>query len=466
MLLTPRMVHASERPAAGLRMGVRRRQSAGACLGHLARLPDRPQARSGTGDRAFLERVFHKLMLNFTWWVNRKDAEGRNIFQGGFLGLDNIGVFDRSAPLPTGGYIDQADGTGWMAMYTLNLMRIALELARRTGVRGHRHQVLRALPLHRRGHDQHRRRRHRPVGRAGRVLLRRAALPDGSDVPLRVRSMVGLIPLFAVEVLEPELLDALPEFARAPGMVPGLPARSRRPGVALARAGHGERRLLSLLRGHRMKRLLQRMLDETEFLSRLRRARASRSTTRQHPFVLRRRRHALLGRLRAGRIEHAACSAATRTGAGRSGCRSTICSSSRCSEFHHYYGDDFKVECPTGSGTFLTLDEIAERADPAAGAALPARRAGRRPVFGDNAKLQSDPHSATTSRSTNISTATRARAGRIHQTGWTGLVALLLQPRFETEAYRCPAAPGRLRCARSKGRLLGLSLGSGDSGFV
>ena len=127
------------------------------------------------GDLAFLERVFHKLMLNFTWWVNRKDAEGRNIFQGGFLGLDNIGVFDRSAPLPTGGYINQADGTSWMAMYWLNLMRIALELAlAQSRLRRHRHQVLRALPAHRRGDDERWQRGPRPVGRGGRLLLRRA----------------------------------------------------------------------------------------------------------------------------------------------------------------------------------------------------------------------------------------------------------------------------------------------------
>ena len=136
---------------------------------------DRKQ-RGDSGDLAFLERVFHKLLLNFTWWVNRKDAEGRNVFQGGFLGLDNIGVFDRSAPLPTGGYIDQADGTAWMAMYCLNLMRIALELAQ------HNHvyediatKFFEHFLLHRRGDEQHRRRGHRPVGRGGRVLLRRAA---------------------------------------------------------------------------------------------------------------------------------------------------------------------------------------------------------------------------------------------------------------------------------------------------
>ena len=158
-------------------MGVRRRQPAGACLGGVAGLRDRPRAaRRRTATATFLERVFHKLMLNFTWWVNRKDAEGRNIFQGGFLGLDNIGIFDRSAPLPTGGHINQSDGTAWMAMYTLNLMRIALELA----LDDHVYEDIATkffehFLLHRRGDDQYRRRRHRPVGRGRRVLLRRAA---------------------------------------------------------------------------------------------------------------------------------------------------------------------------------------------------------------------------------------------------------------------------------------------------
>ena len=138
---------------------------------------DRKQ-RGDAGDHQFLERIFHKLMINFTWWVNRKDADGRNIFQGGFLGLDNVGVFDRSKPLPTGGHIDQSDGTAWMAMYCLNLMRIALELSSANcGVRGHRQQILRALPAHRRGDDRDRQ-RGGLVGRARRILLRRLARPE------------------------------------------------------------------------------------------------------------------------------------------------------------------------------------------------------------------------------------------------------------------------------------------------
>ena len=162
-----RVVHAPERPAPGLRVGLRRRQPAGARLGRAGASTRSSSSARGHGDRAFLERVFHKLLLNFTWWVNRKDAEGNNVFQGGFLGLDNIGVFDRSAPLPTGGHLEQSDGTSWMAMYCLNMLRHRAGAgARQPGLRGRRHQVLRALPLHRRRDEQHRRRRHRAVGRA------------------------------------------------------------------------------------------------------------------------------------------------------------------------------------------------------------------------------------------------------------------------------------------------------------
>ena len=189
-----RVVHASERADAGLRVGVRRCESAGARVGDLARLSDRPQTqRGGKGDLAFLERVFHKLMLNFTWWVNRKDAEGRNVFQGGFLGLDNIGVFDRSAPLPTGGHIDQADGTSWMAMYCLNLhAHRARAGAAQPRLRGHRHEVLRALPAHRRGHEQRRARRASGSGtKQDEFFYDVLHLPDGGMVPLKVRSMVG-----------------------------------------------------------------------------------------------------------------------------------------------------------------------------------------------------------------------------------------------------------------------------------
>jgi hypothetical protein len=222
--------------------------------------------RRGVGDRDFLERIFHKLMLNFNWWVNRKDADGRNIFQGGFLRLDNIGIFDRSAPLPTGGHINQSDGTAWMAMYTLNLMRIALaednHVYEDIATKFFEHFLYIAEAM-------------TNIGGSGIGLWDEADefyydvlnLPGGRRVPLQIRSMVGLIPLFAVEVLDGCVFSRLPEFARRlrwfleyrPDLA-RLVSRWTDPNA-------DERHLLSLLRGHRIKRLLARMLDESEFLS-------------------------------------------------------------------------------------------------------------------------------------------------------------------------------------------------------
>ena len=279
-----------------------------------------PEQHGGKGDLAFLERVFHKLMLNFTWWVNRKDAEGRNVFQGGFLGLDNIGVFDRSAQLPTGGHIDQADGTSWMAMYCLNLMRIALELAQHNPVyediatKFFEHFLHIAEAMTNMGDsdmglwDDERRvllRRPAPAGRQHGAA--EGALDGRADPAVRGR-------------------DAGPGAARqvaglqaAPGVVPQLPPRPGLAGVALGRARQGQRRLLSLLRGHRMKRLLKRMLDETEFLSDYG-IRALSRYHAEHPYVFRVNGNELSVGYRPAESEPD-CSAAIRTGAGRSGSR-------------------------------------------------------------------------------------------------------------------------------------------------
>ena len=168
----------------------------------------------GGGDVDFLERVFQKLLLNFTWWVNRKDAQGRNIFEGGFLGLDNIGVFDRSAPLPTGGYIEQSDGTAWMAMYCLNMLHIAARARpARSGLRGHGDEVLRAFSLHRRRDDRAAARASASGTTTDNFYYDQLCLPDGRDLPMRIRSMVGLIPLFAVGVSSGTLIEKLPELS-------------------------------------------------------------------------------------------------------------------------------------------------------------------------------------------------------------------------------------------------------------
>ena len=286
---------------------------------------DREQ-HGGDGDRAFLERVFHKLMLNFTWWVNRKDVEGRNIFQGGFLGLDNIGIFDRSAPLPTGGTINQSDGTAWMAMYTLNLMRIALELALDDHVyediatKFFEHFLYIAEAMTNIGGDG--------IGlwdEADEFYYDVLHLPDGERIPLRLRSMVGLIPLFAVEVLDGSVFSPIARLQRPRALVSRAPARSWRD---WSRAGDdpsaGERHLLSLLRGHRMKRLLAPDARRERIPVGLRRALAVANTTRTIPMC------SSMPATRSGSIMSPAmprprCSAATRTGAARSGFRSTFC---------------------------------------------------------------------------------------------------------------------------------------------
>jgi len=351
---------------------------------------DRKQ-RGDDGDLQFLERVFHKLMLNFTWWVNRKDTKGRNIFQGGFLGLDNIGVFDRSASLPTGGFVNQADGTAWMAMYSLNMMRISLELALHNRVYEdlaskffeHFLSIAEAMT---------------DMGGKGVGLwdeedgfyYDELNLPDGRMQKLKVRSMVGLIPLFAVETLEPEMLAKLPDFnVRLEWYL------KHRPDLAKlvsrwAEPGKGERRLLSLLRGHRMKLLLRRMLDETEFLSDYG-VRALSKFHEKTPYTFHCDGSALTVNYQPGE-------SATRAFGGNSNWRGPIWFPvnflliESLQKFHHYYGKDFRVECPTGSGCMLTLNEVAHELTNRLARIFLLDDRGQRPVFGDDTKHQTDPH--------------------------------------------------------------------------
>src|SRR5438105_2954593 len=225
------------------------------------------QEKTGFADRMFLERIFHKLLLNFTWWVNRKDSEGKNVFQGGFLSLDNIGVFDRSAPLPTGGYIEQSDGTSWMGMYCLNMLAIALELARENSAYEdvaskffeHFVYICRAM---------------NDIGGEGIELWHGEdgfyydvlKLPDGNQFPIKIRSMVGLIPLFAVETLDPEVVDHLTGFKRRmQWFIENRPELSER--FETETTDDGPRRFLSLVNRHQLKRVLRYMLDENEFFS-------------------------------------------------------------------------------------------------------------------------------------------------------------------------------------------------------
>jgi hypothetical protein len=389
------------------------------------------RALTGKGDIAFLERVFHKLMLNFTWWVNRKDAEGRNIFQGGFLGLDNIGIFDRSAPLPTGGHINQSDGTAWMAMYTLNLMRIALELAM------HNH-VYEDIATKFFEHFLYIAEAMTNIGGQGIGLWDEEdqffydvlSLPGGGSVPLRVRSMVGLIPLYAVQVIDDSVLKALPEFA---GRLSWF--LKNRPHLAQLvsrwqEAGTEERRLLSLLRGHRMKALLRRMLDETEFLGDYG-VRALSKVHDKQPFQL---EHdgTCFG------VAYVPAESNSRAFGGNSNWRGPIWMPvnylliESIYEFLRYYGDDFKVECPVGSGRYLSLRGVGEELSRRLARLFLRRPDGRRPVFGDDGILQTDPNFRDHILFHEYFHGDSGRGvGASHQTGWTGLIALLLRSHTE-----------------------------------
>jgi len=388
---------------------------------------DRKQ-RGDAGDHRFLERIFHKLMINFTWWVNRKDADGRNIFQGGFLGLDNVGVFDRSKPLPTGGHIDQSDGTAWMAMYCLNLMRIALELAAANSVYEdiaskffehflHIAEAMTAIGTEIGLWDEH-----------DEFYYDVLHVPNAHPLPLRIRSMVGLMPLFAVEVLQEEVMAALKGFS---GRLKWF--LQYRPDLAKlvsrwTETGIGERHLLSLLRGHRMKRLLSRMLDPEEFLSDYG-VRSLSRYHREHPFVLETHGQSF-------RVDYSPCESESGVFGGNSNWRGPIWFPvnfliiESLQRFHYYYGNDFKVECPTHSGQFLTLEQIADQLGERLTRLFHRDEHGKRPIYGDNALLQSDPHFRDYLLFYEYFHGDNGRGlGAPHQTGWTGLIAKLLMPR-------------------------------------
>ena len=394
--------------------------------------------RTGRGDREFLKRVFHKLLLNFTWWVNRKDAEGMNIFQGGFLGLDNIGVFDRSAPLPTGGYLEQSDGTSWMAMYTLNLLAIAMELGKDESCyedvasKFWEHFLYIA---HAMGHR----------GLEGKGLWNEEdgffydvlKLPDESKFPLKIRSMVGLIPLFAVETLEPEVLHKLPGFKRRlewfidnrPDLTSHL--------ACMRKAGRGERRLLSITNQDQLRRLLKYMLDEHEFLSPYG-VRALSRFHRENPYTL------YINGVEQ-RVEYEPAEASTGLFGGNSNWRGPVWFPlnflliESLQKFHHYLGDDFKVEFPTGSGTATTLWEVAAELSRRMTGIFLRAADGRRPVFGSLQEFQKDPHWRDLILFYEYFHGESGTGlGASHQTGWTGLVTKLIQQsgesRYEEES--------------------------------
>jgi len=383
--------------------------------------------RRGKGDRRFLARIFQKLMLNFTWWVNRKDAEGMNVFEGGFLGLDNIGVFDRSRPLPTGGKLAQSDGTSWMAMYCLNMLAIALELAAEDDTyedvasKFWEHFLYISSAMNNLGQDG-------------------ISLWDDEDgfyydvlhmhgessSPVKVRSMVGLIPLFAVGSIEPDVLDKLPNFKRRlnwfiqnrPDLI-GNVSCMRTPGM-------GERRLLAVAFRERLERVLRVMLDETEFLSPY----GIRAVSRYHrecPYVLH-----VNGDVH--RVDYEPAESSSGLFGGNSNWRGPIWFPvnylliESLQKFHHYYGDDLMVECPTGSGNMMNLWEVSQELSRRLSRIFLQDENGQRPVFGDNPKFQADPHFCDHILFYEYFHGDDGSGiGASHQTGWTGLVAKLLQ---------------------------------------
>ncbi|MGH9929942.1 MAG: MGH1-like glycoside hydrolase domain-containing protein [Pyrinomonadaceae bacterium] len=385
------------------------------------------QKRHGTGDRRFLERIFHKLMLNFTWWVNRKDAEGNNLFEGGFLGLDNIGVFDRSAPLPTGGYIEQSDGTSWMAMYALNLLAIAMELAKEdpayedVASKFWEHFVRIAYAMSNISEENV-----ELWDEEDGFFYDVLHLPNNEHVPLKVRSMVGLIPLFAVETLDSALLDKFPDFKRRLEWFidnrPDLTAN-----VACMRTvGQGERRMLSVVSQDRLRRVLKYMLDENEFLSPYG-IRAISRFHKDHPYVMR-----VNGTEH--RVDYEPAESSTGLFGGNSNWRGPIWFPlnylliESLQKFHHYLGNDFKVECPTGSGQMMTLWEVAGEISKRLSRIFLQDENNRRPVFGATERFQTDPNwRDLVPFHEYFHGDNGAGIGASHQTGWTGLVAKLLQ---------------------------------------
>ncbi len=381
----------------------------------------------GVADRGFLEKVFHKLLLNFTWWVNRKDPEGMNIFQGGFLGLDNIGVFDRSAPLPTGGHLEQSDGTSWMGMYCLNMLAIALELAKEdpayedVASKFFEHFVNIAHAMN-------------DMGTEGIALWDNEDgfyydvlhLPNGDDHFLKIRSMVGLIPLFAVETLEPEIVDRLPGFKRRMQWFIDNHADVPEHIEMTQRSARGVRRLLSLANRKQLKRILSRMLDETEFLSPY----GVRSLSRyhlDHPYEVQVNDHI-------SRVDYEPAESTSGLFGGNSNWRGPIWFPlnyllvESLQKYHHYYGEDFKTECPARTGNEVDLWEVAAEISRRLVHIFVRGKDGRRPVAGGLELFQTNPHWKDLILFHEYFHGDNgAGIGANHQTGWTGLVAKLIE---------------------------------------
>lgn len=379
-----------------------------------------------TADYGFLEATFHKLLMNFTWWVNRKDSEGNNIFEGGFLGLDNIGVFDRSKPLPGGGLLEQSDTTSWMAMFCLNMLKIALELAHSVdriyediASKFFEHFLYIAHAMSGEG----------DIGlwdRQDEFFYDRFRLPDGRSLRMRLRSMVGLIPLFAVDTIEPQVIEHLDGFRhRMEWFVKNRPNLTRNI-ASLEQGGIHSRRLLSLLTRERLVPVLQRMLDENEFLS----PHGIRSLSKYHaanPFDLKLDGHSY-------GVDYEPAESRFPNFGGNSNWRGPVWFPvnylviESLQKFDHYFGDELKLEFPTGSGNKMRLGEIACELSRRLSRIFLRDAEGNRAVYGGSAKQQKDANFRDYVLFYEYFHGDNgAGIGASHQTGWTALVAKLLQ---------------------------------------
>jgi hypothetical protein len=382
---------------------------------------------TGRADRKFLEGIFHKLLLNFTWWVNRKDVEGNNVFQGGFLGLDNISLFDRSKPLPTGGRIDQSDGTAWMGFYCVEMMKISLELAKDdpvfqdTATKFFEHFQRIAMAIYNIG-DSKASLWDEEDGFFYDILH----LPNDRVVPLKVRSLVGLLPLFAVEALDPTMLKNAPVFERR---INWFASRYHLDDYCMACAfvsGSGKTRQMSMVNQDKLKKILAYLFDEKEFLSKY----GIRSLSKyheKHPYKL-----SCMGM--DWDIDYQPAESRSGLYGGNSNWRGPIWFPinflliESLQRYYHYYGDSLLIEFPTGSGNKKTLHEISMELSRRLINIFRRNKTGRRPVFGGQEKFQKDPHWKDYLLFYEYFHGDNgAGIGASHQTGWTALVAKLIQ---------------------------------------
>jgi len=390
----------------------------------------------GQGDLEFLKRIFNKLVLNFTWWVNRKDRFGKNVFEGGFLGLDNIGVFDRSAPLPTGGHLEQADGTAWMALFSQNMAEIAVELATHDpayeefATKFMEHFIWIAAGINKPGEDG-------LWDEEDGFYYDLLRLPGGSGTRLKVRSMVGLLPLCATTVIEKYQREAVPRtlerFRDRLFRMPEVMASIHPTGPG--HFGVNERGIAALVNPQRLRRILARMLDENEFLSPYG-IRALSRYHAEHPYVF----HVDGAEYR---VDYLPAESNTGMFGGNSNWRGPIWMPVNgliiraLLQFYLYYGDNFKVECPTGSGKLMNLFEVAREIATRLTRIFVRDQHGRRPVYGGTGKFQTDPNWRDYILFYEYFHGDNgAGLGASHQTGWTGAVARLIQLFGHTDATK------------------------------